>query len=158
MKSLSCDWLFVKPGPVALWGCLQSSKDSLATYWIFSARGLGRKRAARCPCSKESEKRRRLEAGETSPSSTQGNLQENSSDTALLPSSQGKSQLFLLPQELSRSVAPKSSCDIFIPGTRRRKEKWQKFKSLGCFFFSLSYQEEEGLNGLSVFTHIKQDY
>ena len=120
---------------MALWGCLQSSKDSLATYWIFSARGLGRKRTARCPCSKESEKRRRLEAGETSPSSTQGNLQENSSDTALLPSSQGKSQLFLLPQELSRSVAPKSSCDIFIPGTRRRKEKWQKFKSLGCFFF-----------------------
>ena len=28
---------------------------------------------------------------------------------------------------------------------------------LAAFFSSLSYQEE-GLNGLSVFTHIKQDY
>ena len=118
---------------MALWSCLQSSKDSLATYWSFSARGLGRKRAARCPCSKESKKRCRLEAGETSPSSTQGDLQENSSDTALCPPLKEKSQLFLLPQELSRSVAPESSCDIFILGTRRRKEKWQKVKSLGCF-------------------------
>lgn len=52
-------------------------------------------------------------------------------------------------------MVPKSSYDIVILGTRREKSKVAKIQ----VDFVLSYQEEKGLNGLSVFSHIKKkDY
>lgn len=49
-------------------------------------------------------------------------------------------------------MVPKSSYDIVILGTRREKSKVAKIQ----VDFVLSYQEEKGLNGLSVFSHIKK--
>ena len=43
----------------------------------------------------------------------------------------------------------------WAPGGEKKSDK--KSSPLAAFF-SLSYQEEGGLNGLSVFTHIKHDY
>lgn len=87
------------------------------------------------PCSKESEKSRRLEARQTFLFSTQGicgRLAQAHSVT-ILPSR--KSQLFPVPKECSRSVHCKASYNIFILGKRRAMKRCQD-SSLCAFVLS----------------------